>query len=237
MECVSSTSFSLNINGTLHGYFKGKHGLRHGDPLSPYLFTLIMEVFTLMLQRRASESNLFTYHRYCDKLNLINLCFADDLFVFAHGDANSARVTMACLDEFKDVSGLGRFPVKYLGVPLISSRLVYSDCKELIEKASIFILPSRILLDIEQLMKGFLWCQGDMRKGKAKVPWEVVCLLRNERGLGIRKLDVFNKALMVSHIWNLLSLKESLWVKWIHVYKIKGRSFWSVPFRGNMTWG
>ncbi|GJR74729.1 putative reverse transcriptase domain, reverse transcriptase zinc-binding domain protein [Tanacetum coccineum] len=230
MECVSSTSFSLNINGTLHGYFKGKHGLRQGDPLSPYLFTLIMEVFTLMLQRRASESNLFMYHRYCDKLNLINLCFADDLFVFVHGDANSARVTMACLDEFKDVSGLvpslpmstayfcnvlnhtklailniipfkeGRFPVKYLGVPLISSRLVYSDCKELIEK-----VPSR-----------FLWCQGDMRKGKAKVPWEVVCLPRNERGLGIRKLDMFNKALMVSHIWNLLSLKESLWVKWIH---------------------
>ncbi|GJZ97285.1 hypothetical protein Tco_0669738 [Tanacetum coccineum] len=72
-------------------------------------------------------------------------------------DADSARVIMECLDEFKYASGLvpsppkstayfcnvlnytklaildiipfeeGRLPVKYLGVPLISSRLVYRD--------------------------------------------------------------------------------------------------------------
>ncbi|GJZ23422.1 hypothetical protein Tco_0560881 [Tanacetum coccineum] len=56
-------------------------------------------------------------------------------------------------------------------------------------------------------------------------------------GLGGPSLRSFNSALMVSHIWKLLSLKESLWVKWIHAYKLKGRSFWEVPLRGNMSWG
>ncbi|GJW22667.1 hypothetical protein Tco_0033289 [Tanacetum coccineum] len=205
----------------------GKCGLHQGDPLSPYLFTLIMEVFTLMLQRRVRVTQSFTYHQYCSKLDLINLCFADDLFLFAYGDADSARVIM---DK-------GRMPVKYLGVPLILTRLVYRGCKELIEKASVFILPTRILLDLKQLMRGFLWCQGDIRKRKAKVAWDVVCLPKKEGGLGIRKLDVFNKALMISHIWSLLNRKESLWVRWIHAYKLNGRSFWNVPFRGNMTWG
>ncbi|GKF83227.1 hypothetical protein Tco_0244883 [Tanacetum coccineum] len=33
--------------------------------------------------------------------------------------------------------------------------------------SSVFILPSRVLLDIEQIMQGFLWCQGSMLKGRA----------------------------------------------------------------------
>ncbi|GJT28908.1 hypothetical protein Tco_0909183 [Tanacetum coccineum] len=149
----------------------------------------------------------------------------------------------------------GRLPVKYLGVPLVSSRLRIRDCKELIERvqsrvhdwknktlsivgrlqlitsvlgsmhiywASVFVLPSRVLLDIEQIMRGFLWCHGDITKGKAKVAWEVVCLPKDEGGLGIGRLDLFNSTLMVSHVWKLLSLKESLWVKWIHAYKLNG---------------
>ncbi|GKF16488.1 hypothetical protein Tco_0061406, partial [Tanacetum coccineum] len=42
---------------------------------------------------------------------------------------------------------------------------------------------------------------------------------------------------MVPLIWNLLSRKESLWVKWIHKYKLKGRHFFDIPYRGCMTWG
>ncbi|GKA99271.1 putative reverse transcriptase domain, reverse transcriptase zinc-binding domain protein [Tanacetum coccineum] len=106
MECVTTTSYSICINDTLHGYFQGKRGLRQGDPLSPYLFTLVMEVLTLMIQRRVLETNQFTFHRYCAKLNLINLCFADDLFLFAHGDVQSATIIKNGLDEFKHASGL-----------------------------------------------------------------------------------------------------------------------------------
>ncbi|GKB42156.1 hypothetical protein Tco_0887098 [Tanacetum coccineum] len=46
--------------------------------------------------------------------------------------------------------------------------------------SSVFILPTRIILDNEQLMRGFLWCQGDMWRGKAKVSWEAICLPKHE---------------------------------------------------------
>nr|GEY02021.1 hypothetical protein [Tanacetum cinerariifolium] len=187
MECVTTTLFLICINGSLHGHFLGKHGLQQGNHLSPYLFTLIMEVLTLMLQRRVRNSDLFTYHCYCPKMDLINICFVDDLFLFAHGDVNLARIIMDMLHEFKLASRLtpslpkstayfcnvlnhtkisilyvlpfeeGRLSVKYLGVPLVSSRLIFWDWR--------------------------------LKKGRAKVSWDLVYRPRNEGGLGIRKMD------------------------------------------------
>nr|GEW59699.1 putative RNA-directed DNA polymerase, eukaryota, reverse transcriptase zinc-binding domain protein [Tanacetum cinerariifolium] len=199
MECVTSTSFSLSINGSLHGYFKGKRGLRQGDPLSPYLFTLVMEVFTLMLRRKVRQSDTFKYHRYCADLDILNLCFADDHFIFAYGDPNSARVIMHAMEEFRNTSGL---------IPSLAKSTVYF-CN----------VVHHTKMDILQILP---FEEGRLPvNGKAKVSWEVVCLPKMEGGLGIRRLDIFNKALMVPHIWNLLTRKDSLWVKWIHVYRLK----------------
>ena len=76
-----------------------------------------------------------------------------------------------------------------------------------------------------------------MKRGKAKVSWDDVCLPKIEGGLGIRKLDNFNVALMSTHVWKLITHKESLWVKWIHAYKLNNRSFWDVKLASNVSWG
>lgn len=51
MVCLTSASFSICFNGELHGFFKSRRCLRQGDPISPYLFTIVMEVFNLMIKR------------------------------------------------------------------------------------------------------------------------------------------------------------------------------------------
>ncbi|GJZ64151.1 retrotransposon protein, putative, ty1-copia subclass [Tanacetum coccineum] len=137
-----------------------------GDPISPYLFTLVMEVLTLMIKHRVRMSDTFRYHNRCEELKLVNVCFADDLFIFTRGDVDSALLIMESLDEFQKCSGLvpsipkgteyfcnvrnhikldimsfmpfaeGELLVKYLEVPLISSRLLNRDCKVLVEKVS-----------------------------------------------------------------------------------------------------
>lgn len=67
MACLSNTSFSICVNGEVHGYFKGHGGLRQGDLMSPYSFTLIMEILTLILRRRVRNEQGFQYHN-CHKL-------------------------------------------------------------------------------------------------------------------------------------------------------------------------
>ncbi|XP_021994626.1 uncharacterized protein LOC110891242 [Helianthus annuus] len=290
MVCVSTVSYSVCVNGNVHGYFKGSRGLRQGDPLSPYLFTLVMEVLTGILHHMIRIDSSFKFHNKCEKQQIINLCFADDLFLFARGEIASARCIMKSLTDFSKMSGLvpsiqkstvffcnvpsyiknailnimpfkeGSLPVRYLGVPLISSGLVYKDCSVLMESldkrikhwrnkllsfagrlqlivsvlssmhifwSSVFLLPNRVIHELEAKMRNFLWSQDvAFHRGKAKVSWKVVCLPKYEGGLGIRRLGDVNKALMTKHIWSIITNRNSLWVEWVHSYRLRGKNFW-----------
>nr|GEX98287.1 hypothetical protein [Tanacetum cinerariifolium] len=269
MLCVSTLSYSLYINGERHGFFKGGRGLRQGDLMSPYLFTIVMEVFILIIKKKIKEDNSFKYNHGCKSLEITHLCFADDLLVMCHGDVNSVNVIKRALDTFINVSGLHhnlskstifsgntnkvtidsilnimpfkkeKFLVNYLGVPLVAKKIGVKDCKSHIDKVksrihdwknkslsyagraqliasvltyiqvywtSVFKLPKTLMKDIEKLFKGFLWCHGDLQKGKAK------------------------------HIWNIAAKKDSLWVKWINIVKLKGRSVWEVDKQGSDSW-
>ncbi|GJX80091.1 RNA-directed DNA polymerase, eukaryota, reverse transcriptase zinc-binding domain protein [Tanacetum coccineum] len=305
MSCLSSPMFSVNVNGYSHGFFKGMRGLRQGDPLSPYLFTLVMEVFSLMVKRKIEDDGNFKYHWRCDKLKITHLSFADDLMIFSSADLHSVKILSKALSEFSGVSGLvpnldkssvffgnvpenlksailqlmplsvGILPVKYLGLPLITSRLSKHHCSGLIDNvkkrllnwknkalsfagrlqllnsvvssiqvywASTFILPKAINAEVERLMRGFLWSHGELRKGQAKVKWKDVCCLKSQGGLGIKLLNTRNVSLIAKMVWNIVSKKDSLWVKWINSYRLTDRSsnlrnFWDVPTRNDCSWG
>lgn len=74
--------------------------------MSPYLFTLVMEVLTLMIKRQIQKDVDFKYHWKCNNLNLAQLCFADDLLLFCRGNVKSNLVFKKALEEFSSVSGL-----------------------------------------------------------------------------------------------------------------------------------
>ena len=49
--CISTVQFSVLINGSPNNFFGSSRGLRQGDPLSPMLFLIVMEVLSRMLRR------------------------------------------------------------------------------------------------------------------------------------------------------------------------------------------
>ncbi|XP_074300630.1 uncharacterized protein LOC141631922 [Silene latifolia] len=163
MECVGSASYSITLNGDTFGFFKGKKGLRQGDPMSPLLFTLCMEYLSRILTCATGKLK-FHYHPLCKQLKLSHLMFADDLLMFCKGDAASMMVLLRAFSSFSLASGLkmnstksevyfngvpatlrkdilsisgfieGQLPFKYLGVPITAGRLKKNDCAVLIDK-------------------------------------------------------------------------------------------------------
>lgn len=131
--------------------------------MSPYSFVLLMEVQTQLLNSKAKVGSL-GYHPKCKALELTQLSFADDLFIFTNCSMHSYRALCSVLDDFYLLSGLnlkveksefycaglteghaknlfemsgfrrGYLPIRYLGVLLITSRLKAHDCRPLMEK-------------------------------------------------------------------------------------------------------
>ena len=70
------------INGSLAGVFKSSRGLRQGDPLSPYLFLLGMEVFSMLIEKVVSRGFLIGLKALWGEMQISHLLFADDTIVF-----------------------------------------------------------------------------------------------------------------------------------------------------------
>ncbi|GJR74563.1 RNA-directed DNA polymerase, eukaryota, reverse transcriptase zinc-binding domain protein [Tanacetum coccineum] len=217
MVCVRTVAFTISINNERAGYFKGGRGLRQGDPISPYIFMLVMEVFTLILQKYISEDAKFkVVKRALDmfsSISGINPNIGKSTVVFGNVKEHD-KIDILTTLPFK----IGSLPVSYLG-------------------ALVFIIPKYVVKDINKLLKGFPLCQGNLSKGKAKVAWKQVCKPKDEGGLGIKDLSSWNEVLMAKHLWNVASMKESLWVKRINEARLKGNSIWEIECDKNSSYG
>ena len=54
--------------------------------------------------------------------------------------------------------------------------------------SSIFILPKRVLRDIDDMIRRFVWSGTELKKSGAKVAWHDVCCPKKEGGLGLKVL-------------------------------------------------
>ena len=107
--CISTASFSVLVNGSPAGFFPSSRGLRQGDPLSPYLFVIGMEILSCLLNR-ATGGNYLSGSKTADgrgeEMVISHLLYADDTLLFCRADNDELKFISWILMWFKAVSGL-----------------------------------------------------------------------------------------------------------------------------------
>jgi hypothetical protein len=123
-----------------------------------------MEVFSRIMVDCIWGGSVFKFHPKCLKQNLTHLWFAYDFLIFCEARLRSINIIKDALLEFEELSGLkanpskssffysgildcmkhlllgelkmneGHLLVRYLGFPLISTRLSIADCGVLLDR-------------------------------------------------------------------------------------------------------
>lgn len=147
----------ININGEVDGYFKTQKGLRQGDPISPLLFNLVADALSEMLTLAKEAGHLEGVVPNLVPGGLTHLQYADDMILFLQNTEENILTVKFLLYCFEAMSGMkinyqksevfvigvddaeaqriaekfncerGKFPMKYLGIPISSVRLTVAD--------------------------------------------------------------------------------------------------------------
>eukprot|EP00253_Pinus_taeda_P006246 PITA_06246 len=244
MACVENINFSVIINGAPSPFFKAERGLTQGCPLSPLLFILVMNSFSILLNRAANGSG-FQPLKMCKDFYLSHNLFVDDILVFAM----LHEATWQCLHDI--VSSL-----KYLGFSLKPSGYNRGDWTWLLDRfyfkisgwearslslagrfvlvqavlsqlaiywAHLFHIPASIIKKLKTYAAKFLWggTSGHIKFHLAKM--KSLTLPKNQGGWGLLDMRSMGNALLCKSLHRAI-FSSSPWSDFIRYKYMKGRN-------------
>nr|GEV54431.1 hypothetical protein [Tanacetum cinerariifolium] len=186
--CLHSSRASILINGSPTSKFSIKRELRQGDPLSPFLFILVMEG-----TGRAAGCFPFTYLGLSIGANM-NLTSCWQILI-----GRFQKRISSCKANLLSIGGR----LTYIKAVLGSLGIYY---------LSPFKAPETILNSMESLRSRFFWVGSQDSRNMAWVKWSQVLSSFKKGGLQIDSLKTFNFALLQKWHWRLLLSPNNMWL-------------------------
>lgn len=106
MECVSSATISVLVNGSPTDEFGLGRGLRQGDPLSPFLFLIVAEGLSVMMKKVMANGMFRGYKLGESALEISHLQYADDTLLVGETTWENIWAIKCILQLFEVTSGL-----------------------------------------------------------------------------------------------------------------------------------
>ena len=102
---LSMVSFVVLVNGNAKGWVKTSRGLSQGDHLSPFLFTLIADVLSMMLLIAKERNSLEGFREGKNSTRVSHLQFAHTIF-FSNTSEEELQTLKSLLLVFGHISRL-----------------------------------------------------------------------------------------------------------------------------------
>ncbi|GJX71178.1 RNA-directed DNA polymerase, eukaryota [Tanacetum coccineum] len=198
-SCLKSSRGSILINGNPTSEFQFYKGLKHGDPLSPFLFILISHFFyadDVVFVSQWCDSNLSTIIRVLE-------CFflASGLRINLH---KSKLIGIAVEQSMVDAvaSNIGcmalNLPFLYIGITICGNMSRINAWDSVINKVVCIHFFNGVEPNVQKM---------------SFVKWDNVLASKEKGGLGISSYFALNRALTFKWIWRFRCQDSSLWSK------------------------
>lgn len=101
---ISNNWYTIIINGQPKGFFKSSRGLKQGDPLSPTLLILEIEIMLRALIVFCKKENFDFWHAH-DRPKLNHIAFANDMIILCKIEVKTMQLVNETLNRYEYVSG------------------------------------------------------------------------------------------------------------------------------------
>ncbi|GKC74670.1 RNA-directed DNA polymerase, eukaryota [Tanacetum coccineum] len=206
-NCLHSSKGSILVNGSPTDEFHFRRGLKQDEPLSLFLFILVMESLHLSFQNVVDEGLFKGLRMNLQKSKLLGIAVEDE-------KVSRAVMKMGCCTL--------KTPFSYLGIKVGGMMTRIKSWDEIVAKLhsrlSKWKLKTLSIRGRLTLLQSVLGSTPIYYMSMFKVPSQVLkCLedIRHKGGLGVSSLFALNRALLLKWVWRFRYDRNSLWTRFI----------------------
>lgn len=105
MSCISTSSISILVNGKPAHFLQPTRSIRHGDPLSPYIFIIYMESLPRLIDHAVDLLKWMPVKISRKSIPLSHLLFTDDLVLFSRATEKNVHTIINIFNHFRSQFG------------------------------------------------------------------------------------------------------------------------------------